>query len=86
MLKGESTLGPLLPQAFTIARSLPHGHVAAVLAAIERLGLPRLLQRKPCRQRYLVLAMIAARILEPASKPRSASNKLLIHCWTFSSR
>ena len=72
VLKGETTLGPALPRAFTITRSLPHGHVAAVLATIERLRLPRLLDRKRGRQRDLVLAMIAARILEPASKPATA--------------
>ncbi len=72
VLKGETNLGPPLPEAFSIARSLPHGHVAAVLTTIERLRLPRLLERKRCRQRDLVLAMIAARILEPASKLATA--------------
>ena len=72
VLKGETNLGPALPQAFSIGRSLPHGHVAAVLTTIERLRLPRLLDRKRCRQRDLVLAMIAARILEPASKLATA--------------
>ena len=74
VLKGETALGPPLPQAFTIARSLPHGHVAAVLTTIERLRLPRLLERKRCRQRDLVLAMIAARkssTSHPASCYRS---------------
>ena len=72
VLKGETALGPPLPQAFSIARSLPHGHVAAVLATIERLRLPRLLQRTRCRQRDLVLALIASRLLEPASKLATA--------------
>ena len=72
VLKGETTLGPPLPQAFTIARSLPHGQVAAVLTTIERLRLPRLLERKRCRQRDLVLAMIASRLLEPTSKVATA--------------
>ncbi len=72
VLKGETALGPPLPQAFSIARSLPHGHVAAVLTTIERLRLPRLLERKRCRLRDLVLVMIAARILEPASKLATA--------------
>ena len=72
VLKGETALGPPLPQAFSITRSLPHGHVAAVLATIERLRLPRLLQRTRCRQRDLVLALIAARLLEPASKLATA--------------
>ena len=72
VLKGETSLGPPLPEAFSIARSLPHGHVAAVLTTLERLRLPRLLDRKRCRRRDLVLAMIVARILEPASKPATA--------------
>ena len=72
VLKGETALGPPLPQAFSIVRSLPHGHVAAVLTTIERLRLPRLLQRTRCRQRDLVLALIASRLLEPASKLATA--------------
>ena len=72
VLKGETSLGPPLPEAFSIARSLPHGHVAAVLTTLERLRLPLLLDRKRCRRRDLVLAMIVARILEPASKPATA--------------
>ena len=71
-LKGETTLGPDLPRAFTITRSLPHGHVAAVLATIGKLGLRRLLASRRCRERELVLAMIAQRLLEPASKLATA--------------
>ena len=72
LLKGETTLGPDLPRAFTITRSLPHGHVAAVLATIGRLGLRRLLSPRRCRERELVLAMITQRLLEPASKLATA--------------
>ena len=54
--------------AFEVERSLPHGHVAAVLAACRRLELPGLLDRAPSRERQLVLAMIAQRLLEPGSK------------------
>ena len=54
--------------AFTIERSLPHGHVAALLAACRRLELARLLDRSPSRERSLVLAMIVQRLLEPGSK------------------
>jgi Transposase DDE domain len=54
--------------AFTIERSLPHGHVAAVLGTAQRLGLPAFLDPTPSRQRDLVLAMVAGRILHPASK------------------
>src|SRR3990172_4597065 len=51
-----------------IVRSLPHGHVAAVLAAVRAAGLDKLLDREPSRERELALAMIAARVLDPRSK------------------
>ena len=52
---------------FTITRSLPHGHVAAVAAMARKLGLPTLLG-PPCRARDLALALIIARVLRPGSK------------------
>ena len=55
-------------EAFEIVRSRKHGHVEAVLTAARRLGLPRLLDREPCRERDLCLAMIAGRVLAPGSK------------------
>ncbi len=54
--------------AFAIERSLPHGHVEAVLAMINKLGLDGLIASKRCCQRDLVLAMIACRLIHPASK------------------
>lgn len=71
LLKGRSEPGaPAIPpgQAFKITRSLPHGHVAAVLSTMRKLGLPSLLGSKACPQRDLCMAMIAARILFPGSK------------------
>ena len=55
-------------EIFTIKSSAPHGHVQAVLAAFKRLGLDTLISSTPCRERDLVLAMVAARILCPDSK------------------
>jgi hypothetical protein len=55
-------------EAFEVERSLPHGHVAAVLGAVRRLGLARLVDRAPSRERQLVLAMTCQRLLEPGSK------------------
>jgi transposase len=55
-------------QAFLVERNLPHGHVQAVLGSMRRLGLDSLLVSKPSRQRDLVLAMIAERLLYPCSK------------------
>jgi len=53
---------------FEIIRSRPHGHVAAVLGTLRRLGLPALLSRAAGRERDIVCALIVARILEPRSK------------------
>ncbi len=53
-----------LDDAFDLVRSLPHGHVAAVLGTLKKLD--RRIDPKPSRDQ--VLAMIVARILEPASK------------------
>lgn len=51
-----------------ILRSLPHGHVAAVVGTMRRLGFPQLLATAPSRERDLCMAMIAARVLRPGSK------------------
>jgi transposase len=55
-------------EAFEIVRARKHGHVEAVLTAARRLGVARLLDREPCRERDLCLAMIAGRVLEAGSK------------------
>jgi transposase len=66
VLKGETPAAAA--SAFDIVRSRPHGHAAAVLSTIERLGLPALLDPSDSRARRAVLALIASRILEPGSK------------------
>ena len=71
LLKGGTAV-KRLPEAFEIERSLPHGHAAAALGAIERLGLPRLIDAQPSPQRDRVVALIAARILHPGSKLAAA--------------
>ncbi|MGN7613228.1 IS1634 family transposase [Magnetococcales bacterium HHB-1] len=53
---------------FEVERTLPHGHVAAVTGTMRKLGFSRLLGRGPSREKNLVMAMIAGRILRPASK------------------
>lgn len=70
VLKGELLVAP--QQAFELVRSLPHGHVAAVVGLLRRLGLERLLDRRPHRRRDLAVALIAARLLEPRSKLATA--------------
>jgi len=57
---------------FDIVRSLPHGHVAAVLGTLRKIGLERLLGRGPKRLRDLVVAMIVGRIVGPGSKLATA--------------
>ena len=68
VLKGATSVGAPLPQAFDIVRSRPHGHVAAVLGTLHRLQLDRLIDKHSSRQLDLVVAMIVSRVLEPASK------------------
>ncbi len=53
---------------FEIIQSQPHGHVEAVLAAMKRLGLARLICHRRCKERDLIMALIASRILNPDSK------------------
>lgn len=65
-LKGERLLP--IAELFEIVRSHHHGHVQAVLAAMRQLGFESLIASRPCRERDLVVAMVAARILEPSSK------------------
>jgi hypothetical protein len=57
-----------LDEDFEIKRSLPHGHVAAVLGVLRDLDLERLLGRDRCRERDLVVAMICQRLIGPGSK------------------
>jgi hypothetical protein len=64
-LKGQ-TLVPAGSE-FSIVRSLPHGHVAAVAAMAHQLGLPALLGPAG-RRRDIVLALIVSRVVRPKSK------------------
>jgi len=61
-----------LSDAFEITRSLPHGHVAAVLGTARRLGLDDLLDSAPSRHRDLVMAMLVAQVIAPSSKLATA--------------
>ena len=71
LLKGGTALPPgEVP--FTITRSLPHGHVAAILGTIRATGLDRILGPDGNRPRDLVLAMIVNRIIAPGSKLATA--------------
>ena len=66
VLKGEQ-LAPA--GGLDCIRSLPHGHVEAVRIAMRRLGFDKLIDGKASRERDLVAAMVAGRIIAPeASK------------------
>ena len=71
VLKGGTVI-PADREAFTITRSLPHGHIAAALGTAQKIGLDRILGPDGNRCRDLVLAMIVGRILDPASKLAAA--------------
>jgi hypothetical protein len=69
-VRGDVLVPP--DDAFEVLRSRPHGHVAAVVGTTRKLGLPALLGAPRCRERDLVEAMLAARLLDPCSKLATA--------------
>ncbi len=72
-LAGETLVSST--ERFAVARSLPHGHVAAVLGVLRELDIERLLGRERCRERDLVVAMVCQRLLAAGSK-LSATRRL----------
>ena len=70
LLRDETLVSP--SDLFTTTRSLPHGHVELVLSLIRRLGVDRLISSTPSRERDLIVALLAARILYPSSKLATA--------------
>jgi hypothetical protein len=71
VLKGGTVI-PAGQDAFTVTRSLPHGHVAAALGTARKIGLDRILGPDGNRCRDLVLALLIGRILDPVSKLAAA--------------
>lgn len=71
LLKG-GTATPADRQSIIVRRALPHGHVAAVLGTLRDIGLDRILGPAGNRPRDLVIAMIVARLIAPASKLATA--------------
>jgi hypothetical protein len=71
VLKGGTVI-PAERDAFTVTRSLPHGHVAAALGTARKIGLDRILGPDGNRCRDLVLALLIGRILDPVSKLAAA--------------
>src|SRR5262252_5265035 len=68
VLKGQPPPPAGLDGAFEITRSLPHGHVAAVLGTARQLGLAELIDPAPSRHRDLIVAMAVAQVIAPDSK------------------
>jgi len=66
VLKNETLVAS--KEAFIIERSIPHGHVEAIVGTIRKLGLDRLIASTRSRERDLVMAMIAERLIHPCSK------------------
>jgi transposase len=66
LLRDEVLVSPAA--LFDTERTVPHGHVEAVLGTIRKLGLETVLGAKRSRERDLVVAMIAERLLHPCSK------------------
>ena len=71
VLKGGTVI-PAERDAFTVIRTLPHGHVAAALGTARKIGLDRVLGPNGDRYRDLVLALVVGRILDPTSKLAAA--------------
>jgi len=65
-LQGETFVAA--SSAFEVVRSRAHGHVQAVALAMQRLGLASVIASQPSRERDLVLAMVASRIVQPDTK------------------
>ena len=71
----DEAVAPAQQDALTLLRSLPHGHVAAALGTLRKIGLDRVLSQggvQPRREVALCIAMIVARLIDPASKLATA--------------
>jgi len=66
LLQGAVAVHP--KDLFSVERSVPHGHVKAILSVMHQLKLDTMIASKPCRERDLALGMIAEQILHPTSK------------------
>jgi len=71
LLKGGTVI-ERLDKAFEVVRTLPHGHVAAVLGTLRRIGLEAIIGSKGLREHSLSVAMIVSRLIDPQSKLATA--------------
>ena len=65
---------PISGEGFSIIRSLPHGHVAAILQTIKRIGLDNIIGSKRSKSRDIILGLIIQRLIRPDSKLGSLRN------------
>jgi transposase len=65
-LSGEKLVS--VNDVFTIERSLPHGHVEAIMKAIMKLDFYRIISSKPAKEQKIIMALIIQRIIKPSSK------------------
>jgi transposase len=66
VLSGDKLIG--VDEMFETVRSYQHGHVQAVLLAMEKLGFKKLIDNKSSKERDLIIAMVVSRIINPTSK------------------
>jgi transposase len=66
LLRNEPLVSP--HDLFRTQKTVPHGHVQAILQMIRKLELDRLISAQPGRERDLVVAMVAQRLISPTSK------------------
>jgi transposase len=72
LLRDETLVSP--DDLFSTERTLPHGHVEAILGTICKLGLDSMISSTSCRERDLVVAMITERLIHPCSKLATTRN------------
>ena len=71
-LRGETVVRA--GEGLSAVRSLPHGHVNAVLGTLRRIGLEEVIASRRSRQRDLAVAMVVARLVSPSSKLATAQS------------
>jgi transposase len=71
LLRGGTVI-ERVEEAFDVVRTLPHGHVAAVLGTLHKVGLDSIIGSKGMREHALSVAMIVARLIDPQSKLATA--------------
>ena len=66
LLKDQPLASP--DDIFEVQRTLPHGHVFAILGTMRKIGLDKIISARKCTEQKLVMAMIAERLMHPSSK------------------